>query len=162
METSNKTLKSGVITVLVTGLLAGTMDGLAACITYYIRTGNHPGPVFKYISSGILGQDAFAGGSSIIVLGVLLHYKIAFTWTILFFFLYPKLNRIIQNKYYLGVIMGIFVWIIMNLVVLPLSNVPQITFNLQGVIVGASILVVCIGLPISLMLSRHYGDANDN
>jgi hypothetical protein len=52
---------------------------------------------------------------------------------------------------------GIFVWVMMNRVVLPLSRVQMAaatTWN--SIIVGALVLVVCIGFPISLGARRYF------
>jgi protein-S-isoprenylcysteine O-methyltransferase Ste14 len=52
----------------------------------------------------------------------------------------------------------VFVWAMMNLVVLPLSNVQRPkTFDPSQAIIAALILVVCIGLPVSLLARRHFG-----
>ncbi|HTI36034.1 MAG TPA: hypothetical protein VL484_00635 [Vicinamibacterales bacterium] len=43
----------------------------------------------------------------------------------------------------------------MNLVVLPLSNVAHRPLRLQPSIVGAVILMICIGVPIAAIVGRH-------
>src|SRR5688572_7996093 len=91
-----------------------------------------------------------------IVLGVIFHYFIAFSWTILFFFMYPALPIMRKNKYITGLLYGIFVWIVMNRVVIPLSEIAQRPFNLKGALTGMSILMVAIGLPISILTHRYY------
>ena len=53
---------------------------------------------------------------------------------------------------------GLFVWCVMNLVVLPLSRVPQPkSFNPTQAIIGALILVAFIGFPVSLRARRYFG-----
>ena len=44
----------------------------------------------------------------------------------------------------------------MNLIVVPLSRIPRSPFNPANAAIQAGILVVCIGLPISLLAHRHY------
>jgi hypothetical protein len=51
---------------------------------------------------------------------------------------------------------GIVVWFVMNMIVLPLSNVRQGPFNLFQAIVGAVILMFCIGLPIAMIVGRSH------
>ncbi len=53
---------------------------------------------------------------------------------------------------------GIIVWFVMNLVVLPLSNVRHAPFQLRAAGIAAFILVICIGLPLSLGLGRLFRD----
>ena len=140
-------------TIILTGLLAGTLDAIAAIVVSQAS----PAAVFKFIASGAFGAGkAFSGGDIMIVWGVLFHYLIALSWTVLFFFMYPALPWIRKNKYVTGLLYGIFVWIMMNRVVIPLSEIPQRPFNLKGALTGMSILMVAIGLPISILTHRYY------
>jgi hypothetical protein len=148
--------------LLRVSLVAGTLDILAACTNFYISTGKDPGIIFKYIASALLGPEAFAGGGGIIALGLLLHYIIASIWATLFFFLYPKLKLLRGQWIAVGVSYGLFVWVCMNRVVLPLSRVNTGPFNLQSAIIGATILVFAIGLPISYMVKGYYAKSNEN
>jgi len=44
----------------------------------------------------------------------------------------------------------------MNLAVLPLLNIANIPTKWDSISRGAVILMFCIGLPISLIVSRYY------
>jgi hypothetical protein len=140
-------------TIILTGLLAGTLDAVAAIVVSQAS----PAAVFKYIASGAFGAGkAFSGGDIMIAWGVIFHYFIALSWTLLFFFIYPTLPWLKKNKYIAGLLYGIFVWVMMNRVVIPLSEIPQRPFNLKGALTGMSILMVAIGLPISILTHRYY------
>lgn len=137
--------------ILLTTLLAGTLDGLAATIKYLVSTGENPLNVFRFVASGVFGNAAIAGGLNMALLGILFHYFIAGIWVSLFFWLYPRVKPKWTNKYVSGMLYGIIVWLIMNLIVLPLSNTPALTSNLMQDIIGILILIVAIGLPVSLV-----------
>ena len=140
-------------TIILIGLLAGTLDAVAAIVVSQAS----PAAVFKYIASGAFGAGkAFSGGDIMIVWGVMFHYFIALSWTLLFFFMYPTLPWLRKNKYIAGLLYGIFVWIMMNRVVIPLSEIAQRPFNLKGALTGMSILMVAIGLPISILTHRYF------
>jgi uncharacterized membrane protein YagU involved in acid resistance len=140
-------------TIILTGLLAGTLDAIAAIVVSQAS----PAAVFKFIASGAFGAGkAYSGGDMMIVWGVIFHYFIALSWTLLFFFMYPAVPWMRKNKSITGLLYGIFVWIIMNRVVIPLSEIPQRPFNLKGALTGMSILMVAIGLPISILTHRYY------
>ena len=140
-------------TIILIGFLAGTLDAVAAIVVSQAS----PAAVFKFIASGAFGAgQAFSGGSIMIFWGVIFHYFIAFSWTVLFFFMYPALPWLRKNKYISGLLYGIFVWIIMNRVVIPLSEIAQRPFNLKGALTGMSILMVAIGLPIAILTHRYY------
>ncbi len=143
--------------IVLTGLVAGTMDIVTATSWFTIRTGNNPVRVLQYISSAAFDKDlAYSGNILMIFLGLLFHYLIAYSWTFLFYLAYPRIGLLRANKFVVGIGYGIFVWTIMNRVVLPLSRIPAITFDINQASIAASILIVCIGLPISIMASRYY------
>lgn len=143
--------------LLLTGLLAGTLDGLAATVMYYVQTGKDPLNVFRFIASGVFGATAFSGGVRMALWGIAFHYIIAFGWTILFFWFARKFLFLTKNWIISGIMYGIFVWLIMNLVVVPLSHVPVKTDPKEwtAILTGACVLIVCIGLPISYAARNH-------
>lgn len=141
-------------TTLLAGLIAGTLDITAACITSTLRGGT-PLRVLRYVAGGLLGPEAFAGGLGIAALGLLLHYCIATTWAAVYYAASRKLTLLVRQPILCGLLYGIVVWCVMNLVVLPLSALPKATFTLSGVLIGATILMFCIGLPIALIVRRY-------
>lgn len=142
--------------IAVAGLLAGTFDGLAAALLYVIRTGKNPIAVFRFIASGVFGPEALSGGMGMGMIGIVFHFIIAMGWTILFFIASSRINLLLKYWVVSGIFYGLFVWLMMNLVVLPLSRVPPLPMTLDGVIIGVSVLVVCIGLPIAFLAQRFY------
>jgi hypothetical protein len=142
--------------ILLTGLLAGTLDAAAAVVHYMIATGKNPIVIFPYIASGVFGKAAFSGNSIMIFWGFVFHYLIAFIFTIFFFLLYPRVKILAANIFITGLVYGLFAWLVMNLLVLPVSNIPKSTFDLKGAITGVIILMFCIGMPIALMAKNFY------
>lgn len=143
-------------TVFLTGLLAGTLDITAAIIHFLIRGGHDPVQIFIYIASGVFGQAAYSGNAAMPVLGLIFHYVIAFIWTILFFITYPRVSLLRKNKYISAIIYGAFIWLVMNLIVVPLSSVRQFPFRIDQALTGVAILIVAIGFPVSLIASRYF------
>lgn len=142
--------------VLMIGCTVWLLDGAAAVITAYARNGVPPDRVFKYISSALMGMPAFSGGPAVILLGVFLHFLVALGWGALFFFAYPRLRFLQGNKWLIGCLYGLFVWVMMSLVIVPLTQVPQAKFNLQGAAVGWVVHMLCVGLPIVLITRGWY------
>jgi hypothetical protein len=143
--------------ILQAGLIAGTLDILSAFILYYVRSGKSNFLViFKFIASGIFGKAAGEGGTAMILVGLILHYAIAFAFTVLFFWLYPKMNVLSKNRLVTAIAYGLFVWCVMNLVVVPLSNTVHRPFNVTNAMINMGILIVCIGLPLSFIANAYY------
>ena len=145
--------------IAITGLIAGTMDITGATLWFMIRTGNSPIRVLEFIASAAFGREqAFSGNILMSVAGLFLHYFIAYSWTCLFFLTYPKIGLLRANRFIVGIIYGVFVWTMMNLVVLPMTRIPASPFDPKGAAIAAFILVLCIGLPISIMSHGYYSE----
>jgi hypothetical protein len=143
--------------IIKAGLLAGTLDILAAITNYYINTGKTPEGVFNYIASGAFGKGAFSGGTGYMVAGILFHYLIAFGFTILFFLIYPKIKRYVSGYIITtGLLYGILAWCIMNLIVVPLSKTPVLKPDATQRFIGILFIMFLIGLPIALLAKKHY------
>ena len=157
-----KRLKHVLKPLFITGLVVGTLDGLAAVIMYSIQTGKDPLNVFRFIASGVFGAAAFSGGVPMALWGIIFHYIIAFGWTILFFWLAGRFSFLRNNWIISGTIYGIFVWLMMNLVVVPLSLVPMKSSPKEwlAILKGAFILIVCVGLPVSYSARRCLWNSN--
>lgn len=138
--------------ILTVALIAGTLDGASAVI--FLAKFKFAA-TFKYIASAVFGKEAFSGGTEMILMGILFHYFIAFCFTLFYAFLATKVKFLSANKVVSGILYGLFVWVVMNLIVVPSTRIPQIDFNPQRALVNAVILVFCIGLPISLLISRE-------
>jgi hypothetical protein len=144
--------------VLLTTLVAGTLDIIAAHLHFTINTGEWPRKMFYAIAGGAIGlKTALAGGPAVVVLGVFIHYFISFSFTLFFFLLYPVISKISVNKYLNGVVYTIFVWLIMNFIVLPLTALPSKPFVLDiNKVIGFLILTIVFGIPISIMADKYY------
>ncbi len=151
-----KTSPSKLRFIAITALIAGTLDITAACVQSYLVSGRTPDFVLKFVASGVWGTDAFSGGTGIVVAGLIFHFFIALSWTILFFAVYNSLKLYRLHTVLAGVSYGIFVWLLMNLVVLPLSNTPPLSFSWKGSPISAAIIVVAIGLPIAYGAAAFY------
>ncbi|GAA0547286.1 DUF1440 domain-containing protein [Chitinophaga japonensis] len=140
-----------------TGLIAGTLDILTAVIVYAVILHKVTAArLLQGIASGVFGRQAFSGGTAMVLTGLLFHYIIAFAFTAGYFLVYPHLPFLKRYPVLNGLLYGILVWMIMNLVVLPLSGFPQAPLRLGPSLLGMAILMVMIGLPVALLAHKHY------
>ncbi len=144
------------ITIISTGLLVGTLDGLGATINYLISGRKDPGKLFQYISSGAFGKDAYSGGLPMVFSGILFHYTIAFLFTIFFYMVLPRIKWLSKNKLAGGMLYGIFIWLVMTFLVLPLTRIPRGVIHLKPALIGISILIIAIGIPLSYIANAYY------
>lgn len=137
------------------GLTVGLLDGAGAVISSFARSGVTPDKVFRYVASALIGREAaYSGGGGIIALGVFLHFVVAYIWGTIFFTAYPRLAFLRHNKWLTGCAYGLFVWVMMNFIVSPLTLAPKLKFSWEGAMVGWGIHMLCVGLPIVLI--THY------
>ncbi len=157
-HTKNQKLKNSFLkTIVLAGLLVGSLDIIAALVQFYIKTGKDPLIVLKYIASAIIGKDAYPGGNKMAAMGLLLHFLVALAWTLFFFLIYPKLKLLSVNRVLTGIVCGIFIWAMMSYVILPMTKVPPGgAFNLKQATISALILIGAIGLPLSFMAYKYY------
>lgn len=153
-QTSISGVQRPVVASVFIGLTVGLLDGAAAVISSYARSGVTPDRVFKYISSAVLGNAAFSGGGGIVALGVFLHFLVAYIWGLIFFTAYPRFSFLQHNRWLTGCAYGLFVWLMMNFIVTPLTLAPKLKFSWEGAMVGWGVHMLCVGLPIVLI--THY------
>lgn len=155
MNSIRKSKRSFIKSVLLTAFIAGTLDAAAAVINYGIATGKNPIVIFPFIASGVFGKDAFTGAGVMIFWGFVFHYLIAFLFTLFFFVIYTRVNLLAKNIFVTAIIYGLFVWAVMNLVVVPLSNTPKSAFDWHRAVIAAVILIICIALPITIGARKY-------
>jgi uncharacterized membrane protein YagU involved in acid resistance len=143
-------------TIVLAGLLVGSLDIIAAFVNFYSKTGKDPLIVLKYIASAIFGKEAYSGGNIMAVVGLLLHFLIAFIWTAFFFLIYPKFRFLSVNRILTGILCGIFIWFVMSHAVVPMSKASGGAFNLKQAIIDVLILIGAIGLPLSFIAHKYY------
>jgi len=138
------------------GALCGVLDITAAFVVYGGLYGVNHVLILQGIASGILGRSAFDGGYPVALLGLFLHFFIAFTAT----FIYVQLSRwvslLVQHVYVAGPLYGVVVYFFMGYIVVPLSaHSKGGAFSFKGMIIGVVIHIFCVGLPISLTTRRY-------
>jgi uncharacterized membrane protein YagU involved in acid resistance len=107
---------------LLAGIIAGTIDIGAACTLNWVK----PGPVLRFITSGLLGSAAARqGGDWVYWLGMGLQWVMSIIIAAVFVLAATKLPILLRRWIVAGFAYGIVVFIVMNFVVLPLSAARQ-------------------------------------
>jgi hypothetical protein len=145
-------MKPTIILITYTALIAGCLDGIAAVV--FLANMNFS-TVWKFVASGFFGIKAFSGGNEMVVYGLLFHFMIAFFWTIVYYLLLRNISFFKRNIIIGGLFYGVIIWSVMNLVVLPFTNVPPNPLTVAGIVKGMVILMLCVGLPISFLIQKE-------
>jgi hypothetical protein len=140
------------------GLLTGLSDGLFATVSA-VLSGSTVTHLWQSVSSTLLGPSAFERGIESAMIGVLMHFGVAFGWSAVFLgllALWPRLRALLASPYgpvKVAAVYGPFIWLVMSLVVIPLlvQQPPTITYRWWVQLIGHFPFV---GLPIAWVFAR--------
>ena len=147
--------------ILLGGLVVGVLDLLDAFIFFGLRNGAQPIGILHSIAAGAIGRDAArAGGAQTAVLGLLLHFVIAFLIAAVYVVASRFVPGLRRHWVVCGLMFGVLAYFVMTFLVVPLSNAGpgRITFALPVtpvLINGLAIHAFGVGLPAAYFASRR-------
>ena len=154
MDATERVRPSAFDTIVFGGLAIGILDFLDASIFFPLYFGISFIDVWHGPASGILGREASrAGGLNSAMLGIVMHFCVAFSIAIVYFLLSRIIPYLVRHPIVSGLIFGIVAHFVMQYVVIPMSAIrsfpawPPIGSLLNSVI-GHAFLV---GLPVALI-----------
>ena len=107
------------------GLLTAIVDGLFACFLSGVVYRTGVTRLWQGVASVLLGPSALTGGTRTALIGVLMHFGVAFTWSAIFLFLVARWGRVREllaapwGVLKVGAIYGPFIWMMMSLLIIP-------------------------------------------
>ena len=134
-----------ILASLGAGLVAGTTNLIAAGAIF----GGTLAHGLQLIASGLLGEWAFKGGTETAALGAGLHYGISIAAAGLYCTL--ALRRSWWRDHWLigGALFGVIAYLVMNLIVVPLSNAPNPDFSPAIIAKELVAHTLMFGIPIA-------------
>jgi predicted permease len=144
------------------GVLTGIVDGLFSGVLSVAAYGSTVTDLFQFVASTLIGPAAFEGGTTTALLGVAMHFAVAFGWSAVFLLGVLRLKRVREmltsrrGVVKVAALYGPFVWLVMSLVVIPLlvQRPPAITFRWWVQLIGH---IPFVGLPIVASAGRPPG-----
>lgn len=140
-------------------VLGGLFIFVSQCIHQWITATLLQGTayilVWQYIASGILGMAAFEGGIATAAIGLLLHFIIAFVIAAVFVVAADRIPLLRRYPIVGSLLYGFGVFIVMNMIVTPLSAAPPIPApTLPWLIEAVVEHVVFVGLALGMLVRR--------
>jgi hypothetical protein len=119
------------------GLLTGIVDGLFSSALSAFFYGSTVSRLFQGVASVLLGSDALNGGRRTVLIGLLMHFGVAFAWSAVFLFLLLRwewIRGLLASRHgalKVAALYGPFIWMVMSLVVIPAltHRPPRITLR---------------------------------
>jgi hypothetical protein len=140
--------------ILFAGLIAGTLDAIAAILLYANPLNLHNiSSVFRYIAGGIFGEKGQPAGIIYPAMGLILHFLIAISWSAVYFLL---LFRVFNpgSVWAKVILLATVIWIIMNGFVMPLTGVMS-RYDGWAIMRSFGVILVCVSLPICLIAEKN-------
>ena len=136
-----------------TGLIVGFLDILSAFVIWWQR-----GVALQHglqgIASGLLGTKSYEGGIATAILGLVIHFFIAFVVVSILYLASRKIRFLTTQPIVSGILYGIGVYLVMYWIVLP-SVFPTFRHRLSNESIELAIHICLIGLPIAFLLRRY-------
>jgi hypothetical protein len=146
-----RSAENTLVTVAQAGLLAGTLD-IGWAVGSGMVAGRGADRTLQSVASGLLGADAFGGGWAIAALGLALHFVIALGAAAVYRIAAGWLTPLRDRPWIAGPLFGALVYLVMHLVVVPLSAAP---FRIPLGVAGLLVHLLLVGLPIALVVQRR-------
>jgi uncharacterized membrane protein YagU involved in acid resistance len=136
-------------------IAAGAID-LVYAIAFNSRAGIPAIVIPQSVASGLLGISAFHGGIATAAVGLLLHFGILFAAAAVYFAFSRKLNVLIARPAISGALFGLAIYMVMHVVVLPLSEAPKFKSTTASTISDLIVHIALIGPIIAFAAHRSY------
>jgi hypothetical protein len=135
-------------TSIYAGLVAGTIDIGAACTINMVA----PGPILRFIASGLLGSP-LPHEAWVYCLGMVLQWLMSITITAIFVIAATKIPALLRRWVAAGIAYGIGVYFVMTFVVVPLSRAKSGHIGMQSFIENLIAMIV-FGLIVAYIAQR--------
>ena len=118
--------------------------------------------VWQYIASGLLGDAAFEGGIGTALLGLFIHLIISFVIAGVFILAADRIPLLRRYAIAGSLLYGFGVFVVMNMIVTPLSAAPPLPAPTMPWLIEAIIEhVLAIGLPLGILVRRKAATNHD-
>jgi uncharacterized membrane protein YagU involved in acid resistance len=137
--------------------VSGTVDILYA-MGMGLTRGAAPERVLQSVASGLLGAEAYTGGTATAALGLVLHFILMGLMASVFVIAATRLAWLTARPALAGIAYGLVTSATMNLVVIPLSAIGHLpNFTPRAIASTLFAHIVLVGLPFAFMTRRLLG-----
>jgi hypothetical protein len=142
-------------TAALGGGVGGLLDIIYAIVLWGFILGGSPVGILQSIASGILGPSAYEGGTGTAVLGLALHFFIAFCMALAYVWAAKHLPVLTSRWLLMGVLYGFVLFAVMNFVVVPLSAIGWRPMKPMGAFRALLPHVLFVGPVIAYFTARR-------
>ena len=151
MSNANRLIRAWLVTAIT--------DGLFSSILVSVFYGSTVMRLWQGVASVLLGKDALEGGTSTALVGILMHFSVAFTWSAVFLFLWLRSTSIrntvasASGVIKVAALYGPFIWMVMSFIVIPsfTHRPPTINYRWWVQLIGH---IPFVAIPIVASIAR--------
>jgi hypothetical protein len=142
---------------VIGGLIIGTLHLIIQIGFVFSFLGKTPLiSVLQYITSGLMGEAAFAGGLTTALLGLILEFAMTVIIAGVFILSADRIPLLRRNVIVGSLLFGFGVFIVMNFIVLPLSAAPAEPAPPIWLLIEIILEhILLIGLPLGILVQRN-------
>ena len=157
MSTVN-TRNSLIRSIAVGGIVVAVLTAIDLFMVAWLVFQAPPLEVAQFWASGWLGEAAFAGGYATALMGVISHLGVSTVIAGIFILSASRLATLQRHAILGGILYGVAVYFVMNLIVLPLSAAPppgEVDTPLYVLVIEGVIgHILTVGLPLGIIVRR--------
>jgi uncharacterized membrane protein len=141
------------------GLITGIVDGLFSSVLVVAFYESTVIRLWQGVASVLLGKEALDGGTKTALIGVAMHFAVAFFWSGVFLLVFMRshwLQRVAQTlngRVATAALYGPLIWMVMSIVVIPLLVHRPPTINIRWWIQFFG-HIPFVALPIVMSIAR--------
>ena len=110
----------------------------------------------QFVASGLMGDAAFTGGLATALLGLILDFIMITIMAGVFIFSVDRIPLLRRNVILGSILYGFGIFIVMNLIVLPLSAAPALPAPPLWLLIELVLQhILLIGLPLGILVQRN-------
>lgn len=153
MKILERSKPSAALAIFWGGLIVAVFD-IAYAFAFYGARGVGPTRLLQGIASGALGPSAFTGGLATAALGLFFHFLISYGAATVYYVASRKLAFMVRQTILSGLLYGVAVYLFMNFVVIPLSQIKPRPINPTLFVINMIEHMIVVGLPIALAVRK--------
>jgi len=137
----------------------GLLDAIYATVLWGFILGDNPAAVWQSVAAGLLGKASYDGGKATALLGLTLHFCIAFVMALVYVRAARHLALLRQRPVLMGALYGVLLYLAMNYVVVPLSATAYELYKERAAIAQfdtAPLVLSCIVSFVSALLAVKF------
>ena len=112
--------------------------------------------ILQYVTSGLMGESAFAGGLTTALLGLIIEFAMTILIAGIFIFSADRITLLQKNVIVGSLLYGFGVFIVMNFIVQPLSAAPTLPAPPMWLLIEIILEhILLVGLPLGILVQRN-------